>query len=81
MQKYREAQRTSEWLLISCRMVAVMIFLNWWKRLNIALAVRDQPEAIYGEARSWYVYRPNMCNLDPSEPRILNRIINERRPR
>ena len=57
-----------------------MIFLDWWQKLNAALVARSEPEALYGEARDWFEYRPNWHNLDPGEPRIINRIVNARKP-
>jgi hypothetical protein len=57
-----------------------MIFLTWWEKLNSALAVRGEPEALFGEAKDWYRFRPNWQNLEPSEPRIINQIINARKP-
>ena len=56
-----------------------MIFLVWWQKLNVALAVHNEPEALYGEAKDWYTYRLNWQNLEPSEPRIINQIINYRK--
>jgi hypothetical protein len=53
-----------------------MTFLTFWKALNAALAVRDEPEALHAEARRWYDWRP-VKNIDE---RIVNRIVNERRP-
>lgn len=58
-----------------------MIFMGWWAKLNAALARRDEPGALYDEARTWFEYRPNWHNLDPAESRIINRIINARKPR
>jgi hypothetical protein len=57
-----------------------MIFLEWWEKLNAALAVRSQPEALYGEAKAWFSYKPNWQNLEPSEDRIVNQVINARKP-
>ncbi len=56
------------------------MFMFWWERLNAALAEHKEPEALYGEAKRWYEYRPNWQNLDPREPRIINQIINARKP-
>lgn len=57
-----------------------MDFMIWWEKLNVALVARGEPEAPYGEARQWYGERPNWKNLEPSEERILNRVINWRKP-
>ena len=57
-----------------------MIFLEWWKRLNVALTIRGEPEALYGEAKDWYDFRPGWQHQEPSNPEILNRIINQRKP-
>jgi hypothetical protein len=56
-----------------------MTFFDWWRKLNAALAARNEPDALYGEAKDWFTYRPNWHNLEPSEPRIINQIINSRR--
>jgi hypothetical protein len=56
------------------------IFVRWWEQLNTALAERQEPEALLGEAKRWYEYRPNWKNLNPREPRIINQIINARKP-
>lgn len=55
-------------------------FITWWRKLNVALACHGQPEALFGEAHNWFGYRPNWRNLEPSEPRIINQIINARKP-
>jgi hypothetical protein len=58
-----------------------MIFFVWWEKLNNALTYRGEPEALYGEAKDWYNFRPNWKNLDPTtEERIVNGVINARRP-
>jgi len=57
-----------------------MTFLEWWRKLNVALACRGEPEALHGEAYRWFTSVPNMRNLEPSEDRVINRIINERKP-
>lgn len=57
-----------------------MIFLDWWLKLNVALATHNQPEALYGEAKTWFSYRPNWRNLEPNEDRIINQVINARKP-
>jgi hypothetical protein len=56
-------------------------FINWWRDLNVALVIRGEPEALYGEALQWARWtetnRPAMTAVDE---RLVNRVINERKP-
>jgi hypothetical protein len=53
--------------------------LSWWQQLNIALAVRGEPGATYGEIVGVTAGRPAWRSVDPREPRIVNVIINRRK--
>jgi hypothetical protein len=51
-------------------------FMEWWKLLNVALAIRDEPDSLYGEALLWFAPLP-VKRLDD---RLVNQIINSRKP-
>jgi hypothetical protein len=51
-------------------------FLQFWSQLNVALAIRGEPEARYGEARDWYASRV----FPAVDERLVNRVINQRAP-
>jgi hypothetical protein len=53
-----------------------MTFLQFWGALNVALAVRDEPEALFAEARAWFGWRPVVA----VDARLINHVINDRRP-
>jgi hypothetical protein len=52
------------------------MFLEFWRALNVALAIRGEPDALHGEARRWYDRRA----VKTVDERLVNRVINERRP-
>ncbi len=54
-------------------------FIAWWRQLNAALECRGEPEALYGEARDAFALYPSRT-VSPWEPRVLNRIVNARKP-
>lgn len=51
-------------------------FIDWWNALNIALAARGEPEALWQEARAWWEWRP----VKFIDERLINRVINDRKP-
>jgi hypothetical protein len=53
-----------------------MQFLTFWEKLNVALAIRGEPEALYGEARAWYRERV----VPAVDDRMVNQVINHRKP-
>ena len=54
----------------------MMTFLDFWRALNVALAVRGEPEALWQEARSWWEWRP----VKAVDERLINRVLNQRKP-
>lgn len=54
----------------------MMTFLEWWNALNIALAARGEPEALWQEAHAWWEWRP----VKFIDERLINRVINDRKP-
>ena len=57
-------------------MMPTDMFLGFWRALNAALVVRGEPEALHGEARRWWDWRP----VKFVDDRLVNRVVNERRP-
>jgi hypothetical protein len=53
-----------------------MTFMEFWRALNLALTARGEPEALWSEAREWYAWRP----VKLVDTRLVNRVINARRP-
>jgi hypothetical protein len=53
-----------------------LTYIDWWRDLNAALAVRGEPEALHGEARAWWEWRP----VKFIDDRLINRVINDRKP-
>jgi hypothetical protein len=53
-----------------------MMFMQWWQALNVALAVRGEPEALWGEAHAWWQWRP----IKFVDDRLVNKLINSRQP-
>ena len=49
-------------------------FVDFWRKLNAALTVRDQPEALFGEARQWYDWRP----VKRVDDRLVNQLLHAR---
>ena len=51
-------------------------FLAFWGAVNVALACRGEVEMLHGEARQWWEWRP----VKRVDDRLINRIINSRKP-
>jgi hypothetical protein len=52
-----------------------MMLLDFWKKLNAALAVRGEPDALYGEARAWFESRA----VSAVDERLVNQVVNARK--
>lgn len=63
-------------------MTRAVPFYTFWVNLNVALKARGEPETLYGEAAEWFNWtrRERPARVGHVDERLVNRVINARRP-